>query len=146
MAPFVIHTHWMQAVQEAFGTDIVIVNNKNKQVETVSTLEWTDPDIHAKQFQLHQKTFGQDKRRSTTFFIVHRVLTNVSLSKIRSLHAVQRILKDYKFYITDHQWTEIQWDTTRLNGSRPSIPHLTITNKHNQSLMKCYIQNFWQRK
>jgi hypothetical protein len=114
VAPSVIHTHWMQAVQEAYGTDIVIINNKNQHVETVSTLTWTDPEIHAKQFQLHQKTFGQNDRRTTTFFIVHRVLTNVSLSKIRSIHAVQRILKEYKCFITDHQWMENQWDTTRL--------------------------------
>ncbi len=52
VAPSVIHTHWMQAVQDAFGTDIVRINNKNQNVETVSTLKWTDPSIHAKQFKL----------------------------------------------------------------------------------------------
>ena len=114
VAPSVLHTHWMQAVQEAYGDEIVIVNNKNQNVETVSTIKWTDPSIHAKQFQLHQKTFGKGERRQSTFFIVHRVLTNVSLSKIRSLHSVQNIMKDFKFYITDHQWNENQFDTTRI--------------------------------
>ena len=114
VAPSVIHTHWMQAVQEAYGTDIVIINNKNKTVDNVSAISWSDPSIHSKQFQLYQKTFGQDERRTTTFFIIHRVLTNVSLSKIRALYSVQRIMNDFKFYITDHQWTENQWDTTRL--------------------------------
>jgi hypothetical protein len=66
VAPNVIHTHWMQAVQDAFGSEIVIINNKNQNVETVSTLKWTDPSIHAKQFQLHQKTFGSAERRTTT--------------------------------------------------------------------------------
>ena len=65
VAPSVIHTHWMQAVQEADGKDIVIVNNMNKHVEPVSTLKWTDPEIHAKQFQLHQKTFGHDEDRKS---------------------------------------------------------------------------------
>ena len=88
VAPSVIHTHWMQAVQEAYGTEIVIINNKNKKVDKVSTLAWADPEIHAKQFQLHQKTFGNDERRTSTFFIVHCVFTNISLSKIRSLHSV----------------------------------------------------------
>jgi hypothetical protein len=114
VAPSVIHTHWMQAVQEAYGTDIIIVNNKNQNVKTVSTLKWTDPSIHAKQFQVHQKTFGRDEKRTSTFYIVHRVLTNASLSKIRALPAVQSIMKEFKFYITDHQWTETQWDTTRI--------------------------------
>jgi hypothetical protein len=114
VAPSVIHTHWMQAVQDAFGSEIVIINNKNQNVETVRTLKWTDPSIHAKQFKLHQKTFGSAERRTTTFFIVHCVLTNLSLSKIRSHHAVQRITREFKFYITDHQWTENNWDTTRI--------------------------------
>ena len=77
-------------------------------------LKWTDPSIHAKHFVLHQKTFGSGERRTSTFFIVHRIFTNVSLSKIRALYAVQRIMKEFKFYITDHQWTENQWDTTRI--------------------------------
>jgi hypothetical protein len=77
----------------------------------VSTIKWTDPSIYAKQFQLHQKTFGKGDRRQSTFFIVHRVL---SLSKIRSLHSVQNIMKDFKFYITDHQWNENQFDLTRI--------------------------------
>jgi hypothetical protein len=92
VAPSVIHTHWMQAVQEAYGTGIIIVNNKNQNVKTVSTLKWTDPSIHAKQFQLHQKTLGRDERRTPTFYVIHCVLTNVSLSKIRS---VQRIVQEF---------------------------------------------------
>ncbi|KAI2496023.1 hypothetical protein MHU86_18496 [Fragilaria crotonensis] len=114
VAPSVLHTHWMQAVQEAYGDEIVIVNNKNQNVETVSTIKWTDPSIHAKQFQLHQKTFGKGERRQSTYFIIHRVLTNASLSKMRALHSVQTIMKEFKFYITDHQWNENQFDTTRI--------------------------------
>jgi hypothetical protein len=114
VAPSVFHTHWMKAVQDAFGSEIVIINNKNQNVETVSTLKWTDPSIHAKQFKIHQKTFGSAERHTTTFFIVHRVFTNLSLSKIRSHHAVQKIMREFKFYITDHQWTENNWDTTRI--------------------------------
>jgi hypothetical protein len=100
VAPSVIHTHWMQVVQEAFGTDIVIIMNKNQNVETLSTLKWTDPSIHTKQFKLHQKTFGNAERCTSTFFIVHRVLTNISLSKIRSHQAIQRIMQEFKFYIS----------------------------------------------
>jgi hypothetical protein len=135
----------MQAVQEAYGTDIVIVNNKNQNVETVSTLKWTDPSIHAKQFVLHQKTFGSGERSTSTFFIVHRLFTNVSLSKIRALHAVQRILKEFKFYITDHQWTENQWDTTRI-GWITTINPITIESKHKLSSTKYSIQSSCQRK
>ena len=119
-APSVLHTHWMQAVQEAYGDEIVIINNKSKNVETVNTIKWTDPSIHAKQFKLHQKTHGSGDRRQSTFFIIHRVLTNVSLTKFRVLHSVQKIMKDFKLYITDHQWSETQFDTTRIGW----IPNL----------------------
>lgn len=104
----------MQAVQDAYGDEFVIINNKNKPVDQVSTIKWTDSSIHAKQFQLHQKTFGRDERRQSTYFIIHRVLTNVSLTKMRALPAVQSIMTEFKFYITDHQWAENQWDTSRI--------------------------------
>ncbi len=67
VAPSVLHTHWMKAVQEAYGDEIVIINNKNKKVDTVSTIKWTDPSIHAKQFQLHQKTFSSGEPSSIHF-------------------------------------------------------------------------------
>ncbi len=55
-----------------------------------------------------------ENRRQSTFFIIHRVLTDASLSKIRALSSVQNIMKDFKFYIADHQWNENQFDTTRI--------------------------------
>ncbi len=114
VAPSVLHTHWMQAVQDAYGDEFVIINNKNKPADQVSTIKWTDPSIHAKHFQLHQKTFGRDERHQSTYFIIHRVLTNVSLTKMRALPEVQSIMKEFQFYITDHQWAENQWDTLRI--------------------------------
>ena len=56
--PSIIYTHWMQAVQDALGDDIIIINNHNKSVGKVSTITWADPTVHQKQFQLHQKTVG----------------------------------------------------------------------------------------
>ena len=112
--PSVIHTHWMQSVQEAMGNDIIIINNHNKPVETVSTITWADPSVHQKQFKLYQKTVGRDDKRNTTYYILHRVQTNESISKIKSLPSVKRLLKDYKCFITDHQWSETEWDTTRV--------------------------------
>ena len=114
VAPSIIHTHWIQAVQETLGTDIIILNNHNQPVETVSTLKWNDQTIHQKQFKLYQQTVGKDDRRRTTYYILHRVLTNETISNIKAIPAVRRIMKDYQFYITDHQWTETQWSTTRI--------------------------------
>jgi hypothetical protein len=33
IAPSIIHTHWMQAVQAAFGSDVIILNNQNHKME-----------------------------------------------------------------------------------------------------------------
>jgi hypothetical protein len=114
VAPSVLHTHWMPAVQDAYRDELVIINNKNKPVELVSMIKWTNPSMHAKQFQLHQKMFGREERRQSIYFIIHRVLANVGLTKIRALSAVQNIMKEFKLYITDHQWAENQWDTARV--------------------------------
>jgi hypothetical protein len=114
VAPNVIHTHWMQAVQESLGEDVVIINNQNRPVEQISTLKWTDTTIHQKQFKLYQKTTGQDNCRTTTYFILHRIQTTETISHIKALPSVKRIMREYNCYVTDHQWTETQWDTTRL--------------------------------
>jgi hypothetical protein len=114
VSPSVIHTHWIQAVQESLGSDIVIINNQNEHVETVSTLKWSDKTIHQKQFKLYQQSRGKKDNRNTTYFIVHRILTNESISKIEAILSVKRLLQQYQCFLTDHQWNETQWETTRV--------------------------------
>jgi hypothetical protein len=36
----------MQAVQAAYGTDVIILNNQNQQVGKIDPLKWTDQSIH----------------------------------------------------------------------------------------------------
>ena len=112
--PSVIHTHWMQHVQEALGKDIVIINNHNKNVETVSTIKWADPTIHQTQFKLYQKSAGREDKRHTTYYILHRIQTNATVGKIKALPSVQKLTKEYNCFISDHQWSETEWDTTRI--------------------------------
>ena len=114
IAPSTIHTHWMQAVQAALSTDIIIINNHNHHVKQISTIKWTDQTIHQKQFKLYQKTTGKDDKRNTTYYILHRILTNVTVSEIMALPTVKILMKEYQCYVTDHQWNETQWDTTRI--------------------------------
>jgi hypothetical protein len=89
-------------------------NNYNKPVETVSTIKWADPTVHQKQIKLHQKTIGRDEKRRTTYYILHRVQTNESLSKIKALPSVTKLLKDYHCFVWVYQWSETEWDTTRV--------------------------------
>ena len=48
VAPSLIHTHWMYAVQEAIGEDVEIINNRNQKVEPINLLNWSNPLIHKK--------------------------------------------------------------------------------------------------
>ena len=137
--PQIIHTHWMQIVQETLRNEIFIVINLNKDVEQVSTFKWTDPTIHQKQFKMHSKTSGQVERRQTSYYIVHRILTNESVSSKKNTTAVKQLLKEYNTYITgDHQWNETQWETNRIGfvtNYDPSFFNRTqATMKFNQHL------------
>ena len=116
VAPSIIHTHWMQIVQESLGDGIIIIiiNNHNKNVENVCTIKWSDPKVHQKQFRLHQKTVGRDDKQNTTYYILHRIQTNESVGKIKALTRVKSLMKEYNFFITDHQWSETEWETTRI--------------------------------
>jgi hypothetical protein len=53
----------MHAVQDAFGEDVEIINNRNQKVDTIDLLQWSNPLIHKKQFKTYQKTTGRDQRR-----------------------------------------------------------------------------------
>ena len=114
VAPSVVHTHWMQAVQEALDTEVVIYNNRNKKVDKIDLIQWSNPLIHQRQFNMHQKTTGRNENRKTTYYLLHRVLTHTSISHIKSIPAVQRILRDHQCFMTEHQWTEEEWDTSQI--------------------------------
>ena len=113
-APSLIHTHWMHAVQDAFGEDVEIINNRNQKVDTIDLLQWSNPLIHKKQFKTYQKTTGRDQRRRVIYYIIHRIQTNESLSTIRNIPQVQKILRDNNCYMTEHHWTETEWDTVTI--------------------------------
>ncbi len=49
------------------------------------------------------------------FCILYCVQTKgFSISKIKALRSVENLLKDYQCFISDHQWSETEWDTTRV--------------------------------
>ncbi len=112
--PSIIHTHWMHAVQEAFGNEVAIINNRNQKVELINLLNWSNPLIHKKQFKTYQKTTGREPNRKVTHYILHRIQTNESLSTIRNIPQVQKILRDNNCYVTEHHWTETDWDTVSI--------------------------------
>jgi hypothetical protein len=98
----------MQAVQAPYGADVVIFNHQNQKVEPIDPLKWTDQTIHQKWFRLYQKSTGRDDGRRTTHHILHRILTNKTICKIKATPSVHKLMKEYQYYVTDHQWDETQ--------------------------------------
>lgn len=126
MSPSKIHLHWIQAVQEYCGADIQIMNNNGQTMPIVDTMRWTIGQ-HSKQFQIHhsnsrsrvgdnvqgehQKYIASPKGSA---LIIHRIRTSVTLSEIKNIPKVYRLLRDNNCFLTEHRWTEDIWDTTQL--------------------------------
>ncbi|KAI2497607.1 hypothetical protein MHU86_16913 [Fragilaria crotonensis] len=126
VSPSKIHLHWIQAVQEYCGADIQIMNNNGQTMPIVDTMRWTIGQ-HSKQFQIHhsnsrsrvgdtvqgehQKYIASPKGSA---LIIHRIRTSVTLSEIKNIPKVYRLLRDNNCFLTEHRWTEDIWDTTQL--------------------------------
>ena len=114
--PGIIHLHLLHAIQAALGEDIIIWNNKNEKIEPIKLLQWiSNPTIHQKQFKLHQKiTGGGGPRRSTRYYIVHRIMTTETISSIKQIPTIHQILNDNSCYLNEHHWNEDTWDTNKI--------------------------------
>lgn len=117
IAPSIIHTHWMHTVQVAFGTDIIIINNHNHHVETIDPRKWTDPSLHQKQFCLYQKSTGCNDWHTSTYYVLHHILTNKTISKIKGTPSVQKLMKEYQCYVT-HDRSPVGQDPMGYNTSQ----------------------------
>jgi hypothetical protein len=121
--PAILHAHWMHEVIMAFGGNIVqLFDNRNRKVTKIEPLR-TDPDVHIQQFHLHQdrhtspsKTKVSNKQdfRKVTSYIVHRIRSSVTLSKIKANANIFKLMKDHNFYVNEHKWSEADWETTQL--------------------------------
>ena len=50
--PRTIHLHWMAAIQDEFGDQVHIIDNKNRVVPKVDLLRWT-PLQHQHHYKIH---------------------------------------------------------------------------------------------
>jgi len=115
VAPSLIHSHWIDTVQETFGSDVVIISNKSQKLDRIDLLQWSNNTLqHQKHFKIHHKTTGRDANRKTTAYILHRIQTNESISTIKNAPKIQKILRDNDCYLTEHRWDETVWDTTTI--------------------------------
>ena len=114
--PTTIHLHWVQTVQEALKTEIQVCTNNGGIMPTVDTMRWTAVQ-HGQQYKVHQqqpKNAGynrdhssrQTTARSPAAFIIHRIRTTATITSIRNLPRVQKLLRDNGVYLTEHRWSE----------------------------------------
>ena len=113
--PATLHVHWMHKVQTKYGDAVQFFDNRNRPVITFDPLR-TDPTSHVQQFQLlFDKRTTQSKSasirsndripdpRKVTSYIVHRIRTFLSLSKIKAAPSVMKLMKDQKICVNEHE-------------------------------------------
>ena len=121
--PTTIHLHWVQLVQKALKTDIQVFTNNGGIMPLVDTMRWTAVQ-HGQQHEVHRQTFKgdgynrdhssrQSQARSPAAFIMHRIRTTSTITSIRNLSRVQKLLRENGVYLTEHhqkvQYCEFQF-------------------------------------
>ena len=114
--PSTLHLHWVQIVQEALKTDIQVFSNNGGIMPPVDPLRWTSVQ-HSQQYKVlaqQPKHDGYNRDHSSTkplsqspaVFIIHRIRSTSTLTSIRNLPRVQKLLRENGVYLTEHRWTE----------------------------------------
>jgi hypothetical protein len=111
--PSTIHLHWVQLVQEALNENIQVFTNNGGIMPLVDTMRWTAVQ-HGQQYKVHHQQprnegYNRDhsSRQSTppspAAFIMHRIRTTASITSIRNLPRVQKLLRENGVYLTEHR-------------------------------------------
>jgi hypothetical protein len=134
--PAQIHLHWIQAIQEQFGSDVQVMNNNGQVMPNVDTIRWTIGQ-HKNNFKLYQtasrtRIGAQSQRHDSrpiqtkgiSTLIIHRVRTSVTIQEMKGVPKVMKLLQEHQCFLTEHRWTEDIWDTTQLgffSGLDPQV-------------------------
>ena len=114
--PSTFHLHWVQIVQEALKTDIQVFTNNGGIMPPVDPMRWTSAQ-HSQQYKVHfqqPKNEGYNRDRSSrqppsrlpAAFIMHRIRSTSTITSIRNLPRVQKLLRENGVYLTEHRWPE----------------------------------------
>ena len=121
--PATFHLHWVQIVQEALQTEIQVFTNNGGIMPPVDPMRWTSVQ-HSQQYKVHlqpKKNDGynrdhstsQSQSRSPAAFIMHRLRSTSTITSIRNLPRVQKLLRENGVYLTEHRWPEDVWDISQ---------------------------------
>ncbi|KAI2499826.1 hypothetical protein MHU86_14643 [Fragilaria crotonensis] len=115
--PTEVHTTWMRHVQSAFGDDVKIINNNNRQVQTIDlNAQAHKPTSYPSQFKMHVKQSGNNDTGSakTAFTVIHRILTRIPFGKIKRHPTAYKLLTDNECFLREHKWDEHEWDIQQV--------------------------------
>jgi hypothetical protein len=109
---------------------------RTKNSTALISFKWTNnPLLHQQHFKIHRKSSGLDTNRKTTAYILHRIQTNESISNIKSVPKIQKILRENNCFLTEHQWDETVWDTATIGFVTNIDPgYYTATQAHTKFL------------
>jgi hypothetical protein len=100
------HIEVMRAIGECGDmSDIIVYDNKNNKVSDFYDQKWKDVEYYKSHFTMHSGV----KKMGTSFYIIHRVRTNMAISTIKSDRKVFRALQSNEGYMKAHQWSEDIW-------------------------------------
>ena len=126
VSPPVLHYHFIAAVQEAFGDQIEILDNKNRRVEKIdmirfdlksqkNTFTWYGSSATTKQRDMNPSASSVNPNdRRTVKYVSHRIRTTCSMADIKANPRVRNLLIDHNFFVNFHRWDETEWDIVQL--------------------------------
>jgi hypothetical protein len=118
--PPVLHYHFIAAVQEAFGDQIEILDNKNCRVEKIdmirfdlksqkNTFTWYGSSASIKQRDMNPSAPSVNPNdRRTVKYVSHRIRTTCSMADIKANPRVRNLLIDHNFFVNFHRWDETE--------------------------------------
>jgi hypothetical protein len=106
----VVHTHLLSKIKEAFEEDVIIYNNKGKEVKNIDPINW-NPVMHQSHFHIHA-SHGMTNRKSK-YIILYGICTSQSLATICTYNMINSLLKQHACYMKEHHWNESVWDVTQ---------------------------------
>jgi hypothetical protein len=107
------HFHILKAINDAFGSEVIITDNANKRV---TEFKLTGFPEYQRKFKVHhgQGNDKQQRKRKPSYTVIHHVYTSISLTTIRKQAQVSQYLRMYKGSMMYHQWTEDITDIVSL--------------------------------
>jgi hypothetical protein len=116
--PAAIHSEWMRTINETYGDDVRIIDNKNNRILDFDPIKWCNPIKHIQHFKIHKKkvpdrNHGQYGKKHI-HYIIHHVQLKISFNELKHTHNAFKILKENHSFMTEHYWSPNEFEVIQL--------------------------------